>query len=779
MSKTKKIISLLLSVIMIMSVFNIVPFSVSAAEAEVAATAETEGDFEYDVLDDDTAEITKYKGEGGDITIPSILGGYTVTSIGWYAFEDCTGLKSVTIPDSVTSIGNRAFKDNTDMTSIDIPDSVTSIGERAFFGCTGLTSVTIPDSVTRIAGSAFSNCTGLTSVTIGNSVTSIGWDVFKGCTGIKSVTLSQYAVNNFIDIFGYSHRTIENIVLSDSVTSIGSYAFDGCSSLTSIEIPGSVKKISINPFIGCSEMASIKVDPDNIWYDSRGDCNAIIDTSTEELISGCSVTVIPDSVTSIGRYAFQGCTSLTSIDIPDSVTSIGEGAFNGCTGLTSVDIPDSVTSIGIEAFSICTGLTSIDIPDSVTSIGNGTFRGCTGLTSIDIPYSITSIGNWAFYGCTGLTSIDIPDSVTRSIGERAFSSCTGLTMITIPDSVKGIGTRAFSNCTGLTSVYIPDSVTFINPYAFKDCTKLKSIVIPAAVTFISDHAFDGCDGLVVYGYEGSYAEEFARNKCFDFVKLTSDNDESAGVIAEIPEDSELSAAELTGKQAEAATAGVTDRLNIKAVFDISIKKDGAAVQPDCIVKVQILCEQPDAEVYRKEADGSLTDMNAVYKDGYYVFYTDHFSIYFVATAKGGGMTVSGAITSYIDDTDVTVKLTGVDNNFTAEVKGKSDYSIANVPAGKYTLTVSKDNHVTREYTVTVDNDEVTQDVKLCPKGDVNGDGETDIMDCSVAQRYIRELTTLDDYQIACGDVSGTGDGELDIQDVSRILRHIRELAMLY
>ncbi|MBQ9472143.1 MAG: hypothetical protein IJU73_03250, partial [Ruminococcus sp.] len=117
--------------------------------------------------------------------------------------------------------------------------------------------------------------------------------------------------------------------------------------------------------------------------------------------------------------------------------------------------------------------------------------------------------------------------------------------------------------------------------------------------------------------------------------------------------------------------------------------------------------------------------------------------------------------------------------FTAEVKGKSDYSIEAVPAGEYTLTVSKDNHITREYTVTVTDADVTQDVKLCPKGDVNGDGETDIMDCSLAQRYIRELTTLDDYQIACGDVSGTGDGELDIQDVSRILRHIRELAMLY
>ena len=147
--------------------------------------------------------------------------------------------------------------------------------------------------------------------------------------------------------------------------------------------------------------------------------------------------------------------------------------------------------------------------------------------------------------------------------------------------------------------------------------------------------------------------------------------------------------------------------------------------------------------------------------------------------KPAGVTVSGAITSYVDDSDVTVKLTGADNNFTAEVKGKSDYSIEAVPAGEYTLTVSKANHVTREYTVTVADADVTQDVKVCPKGDVNGDGETDIMDCSVAQRYIRELTTLDAYQIACGDVSGEGDGELDIQDVSRILRHIRELAMLY
>ena len=144
-----------------------------------------------------------------------------------------------------------------------------------------------------------------------------------------------------------------------------------------------------------------------------------------------------------------------------------------------------------------------------------------------------------------------------------------------------------------------------------------------------------------------------------------------------------------------------------------------------------------------------------------------------------GAAVSGNITSYIDDSEVTVKLAGTDNNFTAETKGINDYSFDTVPAGEYTLTVSKENHVTREYTITVADAAVAQDVKICPKGDVNNDGETDIMDCSLAQRYIRELTDLDPYQIACGDVSGEGDGELDIQDVSRILRHIRELALLY
>ena len=235
-----------------------------------------------------------------------------MTSIGDSAFDSCTGLTSVTIPDSVTSIGDSAFDSCTGLTSITIPDSVTSIGNWAFEGCTGLTSITIPDSVTSIGGWAFFDCTGLTSITIPDSVTSIGGSAFWGCTGLTSITIP------------------------DSVTSIGVSAFAYCTGLTSITVSGGNKK-----------------------FDSRNNCNGIIETAYNTLISGCKNTDIPDSVTRIGDRAFYGCTGLTTITIPNSVTSIGRHAFRGCTGLTSITIPDSVTVIGVSAFWDCTRLTSV------------------------------------------------------------------------------------------------------------------------------------------------------------------------------------------------------------------------------------------------------------------------------------------------------------------------------------------------------------------------------------------------------------------------------------
>ena len=203
---------------------------------------------------------------------------------------------------------------------------------------------------------------------------------------------------------------------------------------------------------------------------------------------------IPNSVTSIGDYAFSHCSSLESVTIPDSVTSIGEGAFRGCSSLASVTIPDSVTSIGISAFSGCSSLVSMTIPDSVTSIGDYAFLNCSSLASVTIPDSVTSVGEYAFYNCSSLASVTIPDSVT-SIGSSAFYGCSSLASVTIPDSVTSIGDHAFCDCSSLTSVTIGNSVKSIGGCAFEGCISLASVTIPNSVTTISESAFSGCSSL--------------------------------------------------------------------------------------------------------------------------------------------------------------------------------------------------------------------------------------------------------------------------------------------
>ena len=453
---------------------------------QLASAHDFEVDGIYYLIDGNNATVTfrgtsdtQYSNEyTGEVNIPSTVTfngtTYSVTSIGDYAFYKCTGLTSVTIPNSVTSIGKEAFYGCSGLTSVTIGNSVTSIGIDAFNGCSGLTKVNIsdiaawcnidfmnyrsnpltfahnlylndnkltnlliPSAVTTIKQLAFNCCTSLTSVTIPNSVTSIGKEAFYGCTGLTSVTIPN------------------------SVTTIGSSAFSGCSGLTSVTIPNSVTSIGSSAFSGCSGLTSV---------------------------------TIGNSVTSIGNRAFNWCTSLTSVTIPNSVTTIGYEAFRGCSGLTSMTIPNSVTTIGDGVFWNCTGLTSVTIGNSVTSIGKEAFYGCSGLTSVTIGNSVTSIGNWAFNGCTGLTSVTIPNSVT-TIGSSAFSGCSGLTSVTIGNSVTSIGNWAFNGCTGLTSVTIGNSVTSIGEYAFEYCTGLTSVTIPNSVTSIGQRAFYGCTGL--------------------------------------------------------------------------------------------------------------------------------------------------------------------------------------------------------------------------------------------------------------------------------------------
>ena len=298
--------------------------------------------------------------------LTSIIIPGSVTSIEYYAFQNCRELTSITIPNSVTSIENYAFDGCSSLRSITIPDSVTSIGSDAFSSCSGLTSITIPDSVTDIGSSAFSGCSGLTSITIPNSVTSIGGGAFDGCSSLTS------------------------IIIPDGVISVGDYAFRGCSSLTSITIPDGVTSIGSYAFSGCSSLTLITI-PDSV--------TSIGDSAFGGVFQGCSglkSIVLPEGIKEIPYQCFYGCTSLESVTIPSTCTTIGDSAFQGCTNLTTVIWNISYDLGGVNATgpelssytgSQTSGLTMDDVIKSApTNVESGfTFEGWSDGTNIYQP----------------------------------------------------------------------------------------------------------------------------------------------------------------------------------------------------------------------------------------------------------------------------------------------------------------------------------------------------------------------------------------------------------
>ena len=379
----------------------------------------------------------------------------TVTSVQEGAFTGCTNLKAITVPKSIVELPSDLSNDiiinltddfwewmknstiipdgqtlylngeklSDSAGSIIIPEGITTIPDSAFEDCEWLTSITIPEGVTEIGKFAFENCTELTTITIPKSIKSFGDQPFRNCERLDKL---------------YYQGTLETW-LEVSTQDIVFYRF--------IELPG----YDENPW-------------ENYTF-----------KDVDFYINGEIVTdvVIPDSVTSIRRYAFCDLRrNLKSVTIPNSVTSIEYRAFGNCSSLTSITIPNSVTIIENDAFQGCSSLTSITISNSVTSIVSGTFDSCSSLTSITIPNSVTSIGQCAFSGCSSLTSIIIPDSVT-SLG--GFESCTSLTNVVIPNSVTFINDQAFWDCDSLTSITIPDSVVNIGYQAFWDCDKLSTI----------------------------------------------------------------------------------------------------------------------------------------------------------------------------------------------------------------------------------------------------------------------------------------------------------------
>ena len=537
----------------------------------------------YNLKSDYTAEVTENPNKySGSVSIPATVTygniEYNVNAIGYNAFSECSGLTSVTIPNSVISIGNSAFSWSQDLTSIIIPSSVTSIIDTAFDGCSSMTSLSVEPGNTKY--DSRNNCnaiietetnkliSGTKNTVIPNNVTSIGNRAFYGCRGLTSITIPN------------------------SVTVIGDRAFM-YSGLTSITIPNNVTSIEEGAFGGCSSMTSMEVMSGNQKYDSRDNCYAIIETSTNTIVAGCSATTIPATVKEIGSYALWSLENCT-IHLPSTITKINDNAFGWSNQLTlevehttPLTINENVfegiensilrvpvgckdaytTATGWEKFNeiqewaspsdmfvfaanpdgiTCsvTGFTDycvgdVAIPESweglsVTSIGDHAFRNCSGLTSITIPTSVTSIGSRVFAGCSGLSSLNVEvgnteydsrENCNAIIKTATNTLILGTKNTTIPASVTSIGNDAFFNCSGLTSITIPNSVTSIGSQAFYKCSGLTSITIPNSVTSIGIEVFSGCSGLTSVTIPNSVTSigNEAFYKCSGLTSITIPN----------------------------------------------------------------------------------------------------------------------------------------------------------------------------------------------------------------------------------------------------------------
>ena len=622
-TKTKQILSALLALLML---FGALPATVFAAEKTNPLDYLT-----YEIADGEVTITDCDTSISGELTIPETIEGYPVTDIGEWAFENCTELTNVKIPDSVINIGSGAFQ-YCNFTSVAIPDSVANIGGNAFYDCANLKSITIPNGVTSIEDSTFYGCTNLTSIIIPNSVTSISSCAFWECTALKDLTIP------------------------DSVTYIGYSAFYRCIGLTNITIPNNVTYIASSSFRECVGLTDIKVAEDNMVYDSRNNCNAIIKTETKELVFGCKNTVIPNNIKCIGYGAFDRCTGLTSIIIPDGVTKIDYGAFSDCTNLISITIPNSVTCIGDATFSGCTALTSVTIPDSVISVGCWVFQNCTNLTSVTISNSVTSIGDKAFY-CTGLTSITIPGSVT-SIGESAFGYYRNdYEEFKIPN----FKIYCYSGTAG--EQYAKDN-GFEYEILKEECAhKLKHITVPASCT-VNGMEYDLCTEcgdtfnskvIAALGHswgnwyvskqptesaDGEETRKCTRCSAIEtrkIEKLKTVKDEKTGVEIiykdEFENGVDLEVSQVfDGKSFQLISANYGDVKS--AVFDISTYKDGVKVQPNGKIKVRIPLPQGFGGgnifvCYVDSENGEVQKIKATVNGGYVEFEAEHFSEYAV------------------------------------------------------------------------------------------------------------------------------------------------------
>lgn len=447
---------------------------------------------------------------------------YDVTGIRDMAFAYCYGLDSVIIPPSVKTIEASAFYECGSLSFVKIPTSITEIPDQAFYGCYGLSDLDLPSSIISIGDYAFENC-GLTNIRIPESVKNIGKYAFYRCgelvqvdlpSGLETISdglfyycqkLPGISIPQSVSTIGprafYSCSELETITITQGIKTILGSAFFNCKKLTALFIPGNVESIAETAFEGCNNLESIRVDATNTHYDSRENCNAIIETASNRLIQGCNKTTIPHNITSISDYAFLGCTEITSLFIPKSLTDLKSSTFQACKYIESIVVeegnPVYDSRNGCNAIiltqteKLVLGCKNTTIPADIDTIGSGAFRELS-LTSIVIPEGVKCIESRAFYGCSELQSVTLPSTLVE-IGSSAFYMCRKVTSVALPEGLVKIGASAFGS-TGLKTLSIPGMVTTLGSGAFSDCD-FESVIVPDNVVTVGDRLFSGCDYL--------------------------------------------------------------------------------------------------------------------------------------------------------------------------------------------------------------------------------------------------------------------------------------------
>ena len=432
MKKTfKKILASLLVAIMVLSAAPIGALTEIDLSSlfSVEASALTSGNYTYTVSGTN-ATITAYSGTASTLSIPSTIGGYTVTAIGKSAFEYCSSLETVTLPATLIKIESYAFNSS------------------------GITTIKIPEGVTTIEEHAFSNCSYLKKVIIPSTITSMGTAIFENCINLSSVSIAE----------GTKYVTL------------GSGAFRNCTSLQTITIPGNYITIGRGAFYGCSGLKSAT------WKNSGSAiANQKLEQSAFEYCSSLESVSLPTTLSTIGNYAFNS-SGITTIKIPEGVTAIEEHAFSNCSYLKKVIIPSTITSMGTDVFENCINLSSVSISKGHKDItlGGGAFRNCTSLQTITIPGNYITIGKGAFYGCSGLKSITWESTgysyANQKLESSVFGYCSSLETVSLPTTLNSIGDHAFHDCSALTDITIPAGVTSVNEAAFVNCSELETVI---------------------------------------------------------------------------------------------------------------------------------------------------------------------------------------------------------------------------------------------------------------------------------------------------------------